>query len=163
MLIEAGLDLYQHRYLLAVLGGLGQVLDHRGAGGDAVEGHLDSQHPLVVGCLMDKIDDCREGVVGMVQQEILLADGGKHIAAVLVQLGHLQLQAMEAGKGLIAQILMACYRPGQLLQERQVDGAVDAVDHCLRYLQDVDEMLRQGLVHGVLHFQPHHGAMLALP
>ena len=102
------------------------------------------------------------------QQEILLADGVKHIAmngkfGAFPGLGHLQLQAVEAGKGLVPQLLMTFDGSGQLLQKSQVNGAMDAVDHGLRHLQGLDEMVSQFLVHGAFHFQPHDRAMLTFP
>ena len=104
----------------------------------------------------------------MMQKEILLADGIKHIAmngklGAFFRLWHLQLQAMKAGKGPEPQVFMVLDGSGQFFQKGQVDGAVDAVNHGLWHLQGLDQMVGKFLIHVAFHFKPHDGAVLPLP
>ena len=81
LLVEPGLQLDQGRDLLAVLGGAGQRVDDRVGVGGAVEGHLDGQDLGVLGGLLDELDHGAERFVGMVDQDVPLANGGEDVLA----------------------------------------------------------------------------------
>ena len=82
LLIEPGLELDQGSHGLAVLAGLHERIDNRGVGTDPVEGDLDREHVRVMGSLPDKVDDRREAVVGLVEQDVVVPDRGKDIAVI---------------------------------------------------------------------------------
>ena len=82
LLVEPGLELDQRGHLLAVLGGAGQGGDDRVVVGGPVERLLDRQDLRVVGRLLDELDDRAERLVGVVDQDVLLADGGEDVRAV---------------------------------------------------------------------------------
>ena len=78
-LVEARLQLHQRDHLLAVLRRVDQRLyDGRVAAG-AVERHLDRQHLRVGRRRLDQLDDAVEGLVGMVQQHVFLAQQLPHV------------------------------------------------------------------------------------
>ena len=73
-LVEARLELDDRGHLLAVLGGADQRAHDRRVGAGAVERLLDREHVRIVGRLGDELDDVLERLVGMVQQDVALAD-----------------------------------------------------------------------------------------
>ena len=80
LLVEPGLELDQGGHLLAVLGGARQGVDDRVVVGGAVERLLDRQDLGVFRRLLDELDDRAERLVGVVDQDVLLADGGEDVA-----------------------------------------------------------------------------------
>ena len=110
LLVEPGLELDQGRHLLAVLGGAGQGGDDRVVVGGAVERLLDRQDLRVVGRLLDELDDRAERLVGVVDQDVLLADRREDVGAGWPAGGHLGL---ERGLLQVAEPLeLAERRPG---------------------------------------------------
>ena len=79
LLVEPGLELDQRRHLLAVLGGAGQGGDDRVVVGGPVERLLDRQHLRVLGRLLDELDDRAERLVGVVDQDVVLADRAEDV------------------------------------------------------------------------------------
>ena len=73
-LVEARLEFDDHSHLLPVLRGLDERSDKRRVGAGAVEGLLDRQDMGVFGGLSQKIEYRLEAVVGMLEQDIALAD-----------------------------------------------------------------------------------------
>ena len=75
LLVEARLQLDQHRHLLAPLGGVRQQPRDAGVAAGAVERQLDGQHVGVVGGLLEEaLHRGLEAVVRVVQEEVALAD-----------------------------------------------------------------------------------------
>ena len=81
LLVEPGLELDQGGDLLAVLGGARQGVDDRVGVGGPVERLLDRQDLRVFGRLLDELDDRAERLVGVVDQDVLLADRGEDVRA----------------------------------------------------------------------------------
>ncbi len=90
-LVEPGLELDQGGHLLAVLGGTRQGGDDRVGLGRAVEGHLDGQDLGIFRGLLDELHDRAERLVRMVDQDVLVADGGEDALALGQRGGHLRL------------------------------------------------------------------------
>ena len=74
-LVEAGLQLDDGGHLLAVVGGALQGPHDRRIAAGAIQRLLDGQHALVVGRRLDEIDDVAERLVGMMDQDVAIADG----------------------------------------------------------------------------------------
>ncbi len=85
LLVEARLQLHKRRDLLAVLGGGDQCSHDRGVESCAVERLLDRQNLGVVGGSLDKIHNAREGVEGMMHQDILRADHREDTTLLLLE------------------------------------------------------------------------------
>ena len=88
-LVEAGLELDERGDRLARLGRLAERGDDRAVARGAVERLLDRQHVGVERGLVQEAHHDVEGLVGVVQQHVLLADRGEDVALeVLHPLGH---------------------------------------------------------------------------
>ena len=88
-LVEAGLELDERGHRLARLRRLAERGDDRAVARGAVERLLDRQHVGVERGLVQEAHHDVEGLVGVVQQHVLLADGGEDVALeVLHPLGH---------------------------------------------------------------------------
>src|SRR5258708_680307 len=79
------------RAFLAVLGGPGQRGDDRVVFRRAVERLLDRQDLRVLGGLLDELDHRAERLVGVVDQDVLLADRREDVGPVRQESGHLGL------------------------------------------------------------------------
>ena len=155
LLVEARLDLDEDCDLLAGLRGLPEILDDGGAGGDAVERHLDREDVRVGGCLVDEVHDGAERVVGVLHEVVLRADVLEDVAV------HREVGMLIALERLVAQRVMAVDGPRQLLEEGQVDRAVDVVDGVLVDAEPLDEVIAELGLHARLDLEAHDGAMLA--
>ena len=91
-LVEPGLELDERGHLFLVFGGACQRRDDRVGLGRAVQGHLDGQHLRIFRCLLDELHDRAERLVGMVNQQVLVADGGEDALALGERGGHLRLE-----------------------------------------------------------------------
>ena len=78
--IEACFDFDERKHLLAGMGGVNQRVDDRRIAGCAVQRLLDGEH-LRIGCCLreERLHGGREGVIGVVQQDVALADGGENV------------------------------------------------------------------------------------
>jgi hypothetical protein len=85
--VEASLELDEHRDLLPVLGGLGQRHRDRRRGADAVERHLDREHLRVDGRLLDEPRDRVERLIRVLHQHVSGADRRPHVHRGF-ELGH---------------------------------------------------------------------------
>ena len=81
-LVQPGLQFDQGRYLLAVVRHPLQGADDGGIAARAVERLLDGQHALIIGGGLDEVDDMAERLIGMVQQDILRANGYPAVGGV---------------------------------------------------------------------------------
>ena len=106
LLVEAGLQLDEHRDLLAVLGGPGERQRDRRGRAHAVERHLDREHPRIDGGLADEAGDRVEGVVRVVGEDVAAPDRAPDVRATV-----------EGGQRAWGQRL--------ILEPRQVDGGVE--------------------------------------
>ena len=83
LLVEARLQLDQHRHLLAVLHrGVERMRDRRGRA-HAVERHLDGQHLGIDGGVAHEAGDRVERVVGVMDQHVARADGAPDVGRAL--------------------------------------------------------------------------------
>ena len=104
LLVEAGLDLDDREHLLARLGGVDEGVDDRGVAARAVERLLDRQHPRVGrGLLDERLHRGRERVVGVLQQDVLLADRREDVAG-LGALGRREVGVRAGDEGLEVQV-----------------------------------------------------------
>ena len=79
LFVEARLELDEGGDLLAVGRRLHECVDHGGVAADAVERRLDGEHVGVLGGRADEVDHGVERVVGVVQQDVAVADGGEDV------------------------------------------------------------------------------------
>ncbi len=79
LLIEARLQLHQHRHLLAALVGLQQRVHNRRVLPDAIERLLDGQHLRIARRRLDELRHRAERVIRVVQQQIALLHRGEEI------------------------------------------------------------------------------------
>ena len=84
LLVEARLELDQGRHRLAGLGRLDQCRHDRAAVAGAVERLLDRDHVRVARRLLHELNHHLEALVGVVDDEVLLADGGEAVAAEIL-------------------------------------------------------------------------------
>ena len=120
-LVEPGLQLDECRHLLAVFGGPRQRRDDRVRLGRAVQGHLDRQRLRIFRGLFDELDDRSERLVGMMNQDVVVADGREDVLPLGERAGHLGL---ERGFFQIAKALDLA----EGLKRGEVDRAGNAVD-----------------------------------
>ena len=83
LLVEARLQFDHGRYRLARFGRVDQRADHGGLFAGAVERLLDGDDLRVGGSLAQKGNDHLEALIGVMNDDVLLADGGKAVAAML--------------------------------------------------------------------------------
>ena len=83
-LIEAGLEFDQRGHRLAGLGRLAQRIDDGAVAAGAIQRLLDRQHVRVARRLRQIAHDHVEGLVGVMQQHVLLADRRKHVAVMVL-------------------------------------------------------------------------------
>ena len=122
LLIEASLQLHQHRHLFAVLGGQGQGRDDWRIAADPVQGLLDGQDFRIPGCLADELHHRLKGLVGMMEQDIPFPDIGKDV--VLIHERRHRLGRV----GLLLQVVKALKPAVDLHQHGQVQGTIDLED-----------------------------------
>jgi len=80
LLVKAGLDLDQSKYLLTGLRRLDQCVDDRRVARGAIEGLLDRQDMRIISRLFNEALHARcERVVRMVQQNIALLQSSEHV------------------------------------------------------------------------------------
>ncbi len=128
LLVESGLELDQGRHLFAILGGTRQGGDDRVGLGRAVEGHLDRQRLGIFRGLLEKLHDRAERLVRVVDQDIVVADGGENALTFGQWSGHLWL----------VEGLLEVAEPLHLAESQQhgqVDWAGDLVDVATLELQ----------------------------
>ena len=146
-LVKAGLQLHQHRHLLAVLCRLGQRRNDRGIAADPVEGLLDGQNLRILCRLPDKVHHRGKGLVRMVQQNISFEDFVKNMAAgrqLWHRLGRIpgRLQMPEALHAV------------NLHQHRQIQRPLNGINILGFYTQLLLQDLQKPLVAVGSHFQP---------
>ena len=81
-LVEARLQLHEDGNLFAVLARVHERFDDGRVAADSVEGLLDGQDIGVLCSCSDEIDNRRKGVVGMMQEDILVSDGCEQIGSL---------------------------------------------------------------------------------
>ncbi len=83
LLVEARLELDQRGHRLAGLGGLGERTDDRAVGRGAVERLLDRDDVGIARGLIEELHHHVEQFVGVVDDDVLLADRGETVAAMV--------------------------------------------------------------------------------
>jgi len=73
-LVEAGFQLNKDRYLLFVAGGGNEGVEEWGIPTGPIEGHLDREDLRINGSLFEKRDDGLKTFVGVMQEDVVLAD-----------------------------------------------------------------------------------------
>ena len=83
LFVEARLDLDDRQHLLAGLCCIDQGVHDGGVTAGAIEGLLDGQDLRVRCCLLDKcLNRCREGVVRVLEEDVLDSDRGQDVAGL---------------------------------------------------------------------------------
>ena len=102
LLVEARLELDQRCHRLAGLGRLRQRADDRAVLGGPIERLLDRHHVGVARRLLQELHHHVEGFVGVVDDQVLLPDGGEAIAGMLADaLGKARIVGHEFEVGAI--------------------------------------------------------------
>ena len=146
-LVKPGFQLHQHGHLLAVLRRLGQGRNDRGIAADPVKSLLDCQHVLIPCRLPDEVHHGRKGLIGVMQEDILLPDLFKHITVRgegRNRLGcgiTLFLEMVEAEK------------PVHFHQKGQIQGAVNAVNILIAYGKLLLDNGKETFVNPLFHLQ----------
>ena len=111
LLVEARLQFDQRGDRLAGFGRLDQRLDDRGFGRGAVERLLDRDHVGIARGLLQELHHHVEGFVRVVDDQVLLPDGGEAVAAVVADaLGIARIVGHEFEIGPV--------EPGELRRDR---------------------------------------------
>ncbi len=153
LLVEARFQLDHADRLLAAFGGADQRGHQRRVVAGAVDGVLDRQHVGVCDRLLDEaLDRAGEGVVGVVDEQVALADRREHVDRLLVFA--LQARPRHRRPGRVAQLGVAG-NVGDVVEVAEVDQAVDVVDLAVFQPQGADQLLAQLRVHPGGDLQPH--------
>ena len=148
-LVEAGFQLHQRGDLLPVLRGLDESADERGIAAGAVKRLLDRKHLRIAGGLLDKIDDGLKRVVGMVEQDILRAQGVKDGCRVAQRGG--------VHRGEDRELQIGPVEISDALEAHQIDRALQAENMVRRQTEFVAERRKEHGVHAVLDLKAHGG------
>ena len=124
-----------------------------GVAGHPVQGLLDGQDVLVLGGLLDELHHAVEALVGVVDQPVLLPDGGEQVVIAP------EVRHRHGDDGLEAQVL-AALDPGELGEESQVQGAGHGVNLVFLDLEHVHQELPHVLVALLQDLQAHRAAPL---
>ena len=151
-LVAAGLELDQGGHLLAPLGGPDERPDDGAVSGGAVQGLLDGQDARVPRRLGDELlHRLREALVGVLDEDVALADGGEDVGRVLLASG--QAERLDGVERLVLQL-----RVVQVVELPQ-GGVVERVGALVDVLRlDVELADEEGahlLGHGLVDFEPH--------
>ena len=154
LLVEASFELDHADRLLAAFGGADQRRHQRRVVAGSVHRLLDRQHVGIGDCLDDEaLHRTGEGVVGVVDEDVALADRGKHVDRLVV----LPLQAWlgDRGPGLVAQLGVPAGSVDDVAEVGEVDQPVDVVDLAVFEPQRIDQLTAQLLVHSGGDLEPH--------
>ena len=154
-LVKPGAQLHHHRHLLALIYRVHQGADDPRVAPGAIEGHLDGEHVRICGGRLQKGDDRGIIFVGMMQQDVALADGGEQILPAAQAGGH------GGHEGRVAQLR----RMVALIQQHQpggVERALDEIQIIPGEIEGFEEQLADGFRAVVGDLQPDGVAPAAL-
>ena len=144
--IEPGLQFDQGRHLFAVLGGLDQRGHDRRIAACPVERLLDRVDGRIPGRLRDEFDHRLEGLVGVVEKDILSVD------RIVDRFIGPADRGGTGGEGRVLQV-GPVDRAEQAHQAEQVDRSVDLENVFLGELDVVEEDLEEGIVDPLLNLE----------
>ncbi len=153
-LVKARPQLDHHGHFLAVTGGIDQRVDDLGVGPGAVQRLLDRQHVRVLRGLTQQVDHRAEGLVGMLQQDVLLAD---RLEQVVGARQHAR-EARTEGRKLQLRVV---FQAGNGEQARQVDRAVNLVQLGLGQTELLEQKVGQRFRAVVGHLKAYRVAVAA--
>ena len=131
--IKAGLEFDQHRNLFFVMGGGDECVEDRGVTAGAVEGHFDGENGGV-GCgVFEERDDRGEAFVGVMKEDIPLADRFEISGSA----GQGEGKGGREGRVAKAGLITARFAQGEDLCE--VNGACDAIGIFRKELEVAEE------------------------
>src|SRR5262245_42587927 len=154
LFVEAGFEFDQHRDLFAVLGGLDQRFDYRRVLAYAVERLFDRQHVRVARGLAQEFDHRRERLVGVMEQNVLMAYGVEDV-----------ISGTQRRRRCRRERLVLQLRQVELVERHQVgdvQGAVNRVDVLLLHLQRMAQQLDHMRAHPGGDLQPNAEAEAAV-
>ena len=156
LLVKPGPQLHEDGDFLAVLGGLDEGLYHLAVGGHPVEGHFNGNHRVVLGGLLEQLQEGPHALKGIGQQHILLLN--------LRDDALLQIQGRgQPGAALgVEQVALAAQIVLKLGDEGQVQRG-GGLEHMAQVnVQIARQLLAHFFAHGPGELQPHRGQPLAL-
>ncbi len=152
-LVEAGLELHHADRLLATLGGVDQRRHQRRVRARPVDGLLDREHVGIGDRLLDEpLDRCRERVIGVVEEDVALANRGEDVA-LLGPLADEQARWGDGGKGRVAELLVA-RDPDHVPEIGEVEQALLLVELMVLDPERGDQLIAQPLAHPALDLEP---------
>ena len=151
LLVEACLDLDDHQHLLACLGSIDEGVDDRGVARGAIEGLLDGEHVGVGGGLLDEPLHRRgEGVIGVVQQDVVAAYGVEDVD----RLGRLDLgQQRVSARHERRELQLLAGEVGDAVEPGEVERAGEPEDLPLVDVELGDQQVQHARVDGLLDLE----------
>ena len=154
LFVEAGLDLDQRQHLLAGHGSLDQRVHDRRIAAGPVEGLLDGEHLRVGGRLLDEpLHAGGEGVVGVLDEHVLLAQSGEDVSGLAGLFAECQIGVGLRQEPRVAEVLPVDI--GQREQPGQVERGGQLEDLLLGDVELTHQQLEHLVLDGVLDLQAH--------
>jgi peroxiredoxin Q/BCP len=154
-LVEAGLQFGDRGDLLAVSHGAHEGAHDAGIPAGAVEGLFDGQHIGVGGGVFEKIDDRAEVFVGVVEEEVALANGAEEVGGLAHGGG------LRGDEGLVAEFRgVGAGVDGH--EAGRIEGAVDEVEVVLGQVEGFEEVLVDFGGRVVIHLESDGGSFAAV-
>ena len=150
-LVEAGLELDQGGDLLAVLRGLHEGVDDRGVAAGAIQRLFDGENAGIAGGLLHEGHDRIEGIVGVVEEDVALVEGGEDVLPGEGNRARVRGEGRILQGGSVDEIVDAH-------QAQQIQRPVDTENVLAGQAEVVGEAVEGELVHAILDFQAHGGA-----
>ena len=154
-LVEPRPEFDHHHHFLAGPGGLYQAVHQRRVRAGPVQRLLDGEHVGIDSGTVEEVHDRREGLVGMVQQDVALGDGVEYVRGLDQYLGDAR------GEGGILQLR----RVDEVVHRQQaleVDRAVHLVQVFAAQLEVFQQVLREFVGAIVRRLKAHRSAVPAL-
>ena len=154
-LVEAGLELGDRRDLFPAPCGVHKGSHDAGISARAVEGLFNGQHVWICSGLFEKFHYGAEVLIGMVQQDVPLANGGKKVAAIPHGGAH------GSEEGAVTQLggVVPC---AERHQSVGIEGPLDPVQIGFGQIEGVEQVLVNFGRGVVVDLQPHGGALSAV-
>ena len=154
-LVKPGAQSHHGGDLLALVDRVHQGADDALIAAGAVQRHLEGEHLAVLGGVFQKFHDAVEILVGMVQQDVPLADGGEQILLAP------ETRGGRRHKGRVAQLRrMVALVQGH--QPRGVERAVNEIQILLVQPEGFEQRVAEILGALVVNFQAHRVALAAV-
>ena len=154
-LVEPGTELHQHQHPDAVFRRPAQGVNHLAVPGNPVQGDLDGQHGFILRSLLEQPQKGADGIIGVVEENVLLFDLGKH-GAGFGHLGGFLGHPLGIKQGILLQHVLEAVHKGQ------IQGRLCREDLAVLDAQLLPEKVRCRLAEAVGKLDPHGHQLAAL-